>query len=220
MEAPPSLAAVTKTNLRNEVLTALRDAIISGEMRPGELYSAPELAKRLKVSSTPIREAMVNLAEEGLIVALPNRGYQVTTVSDADLQQIVEIRLLLEPPIAASVTALIPDEDIPTLRKLAHAIVDHAENGRLAAFIEADREFHLAVLCYSNNPRLIHIVEKLRMQTRLLGLRPLLDHGDLLESAKEHLEMVALIEKRDADAVEESWKKHIGHVLDIWSAPS
>lgn len=217
MTAPESLAAITKTSLRDAVLTALRDAIIAGEMRAGEMYTGPELAKRLGVSSTPVREAMVNLAEENLITPVPYRGFQVRQISAKELLQILEIRLLLEPPLARAVTPLIPEKSLAKLRKLAQTTVTRARSGQLASFLEADREFHLAVLGFTDNERLLQIISKLRLQTRLIGLNPMLDHDELVESALEHVALVDLIEQRDAHAVEALWRKHLEDIVGIWA---
>lgn len=208
---------VAKRSLREQVATALRSAIISGEMRPGQVYSAPSLAARFGVSATPVREAMLDLVREGMVAIAPNKGFRVTEVSDAELDQIAQLRLLIEPPIAALVTPLIPAADLPRLRTLAQDIVDQAADGDLAAYTEADRVFHLTLLGYADNPRIVDLIAELRGQTRLSGLTRLLNDGQLVESAREHLGIVAALEARDAGAVEQRLRVHIGHVRGTWA---
>jgi DNA-binding GntR family transcriptional regulator len=214
-----SITPLLKANLRERVLRALRAAIISGELVPGELYSAPSLAARFGVSATPVREAMLDLVKENLVTVAPNKGFRITEVDEVQLDQITAIRRLLEPPVVAHVAAVIPDDDFPGLRQLAQAIVDGARAGDLASYTEADREFHLKILAYSHNQRLVDLVSDLRGQTRLIGLAPLLDRGQLLESAQEHLDLVDLMERRDTAAVEAYMERHIDHVRDRWSRP-
>ena len=212
-----SITPLAKANLRERVLRALRAAIISGELTPGEVYSAPSLAATFGVSATPVREAMLDLAKENLVAVVPNKGFRVTVVDEEQLDQITAIRRLLEPPVVAEVTALIPAEDFAGLRRLAQEIVDGARAGDLAQYTEADNEFHLRLLAYSGNQRLVDLVAELRGQTRLVGLASLLDRGQLVSSAREHLELMDLMERRDAAAVEAFMNRHINHIQDLWS---
>ncbi len=212
-----SITPLAKANLRERVLRALRAAIISGELTPGEVYSAPSLAATFGVSATPVREAMLDLAKENLVVVVPNKGFRVTVVDEDQLDQITAIRRLLEPPVVAEVTDQIPAEDFGALRRLAQEIVDGARAGDLAQYTEADKEFHLRLLGYSGNQRLVDLVAELRGQTRLVGLATLLDRGDLVSSAREHLELLDLMEQRDAAAVEAFMVRHINHIQDLWS---
>ena len=212
-----SITPLEKANLRERVLRALRAAIISGELTPGEVYSAPSLAATFGVSATPVREAMLDLAKENLVVVVPNKGFRVTVVDEEQLDQITAIRRLLEPPVVAEATDLIPAEDFAGLRQLAQEIVDGARAGDLAQYTEADREFHLRLLGYSGNQRLVDLVAELRGQTRLVGLASLLDRGYLVSSAREHLDLLDLMERRDAAAVEIFMVRHINHIQDLWS---
>jgi DNA-binding GntR family transcriptional regulator len=212
-----SISPLAKANLRERVLRALRAAIISGELTPGEVYSAPSLAATFGVSATPVREAMLDLAKENLVAVVPNKGFRVTVVDEEQLDQITAIRRLLEPPVVAEVTKLIPAEDFAALRRLAQEIVDGARTGDLAQYTEADREFHLRLLGYSGNQRLVDLVAELRGQTRLVGLVSLLDRGDLVQSAREHLDLLDLLQRRDSAAVEAFMNRHIDHIQDLWS---
>jgi DNA-binding GntR family transcriptional regulator len=204
-------------SLRDTVTQSLRAAIVSGEMAPGEVYSAPALGARFGVSPTPVREAMVDLAREGLVEAVPNKGFRVTAVSEADLDDIAALRMLIEPPTVRQVTPRIPDDAIAGLRELAQAIVDHARAGDLIAYTEADRRFHLAILTYNGNSRLISLVSDLRSQTRLYGLSGMVERGTLAASATEHLELVDLIAARDAKAAGTLMNRHIGRVRTEWA---
>ena len=207
-------------SLRDTVTQSLRAAIVSGEMAPGEIYSAPALGARFGVSPTPVREAMVDLAREGLVEVVPNKGFRVTAVSEADLDDIAALRMLIEPPTVRQVTPLIPDEAIAGLRELAQAIVDHAAAGDLIGYTEADRRFHLALLSYSGNTRLVSLVSDLRAQTRLYGLSGMVERDTLAASATEHLELVDLIAARDAKAAGALMKRHIGRVRAEWAKHS
>ena len=206
--------------LRESVIHSLRAAIVTGQMSPGQVYSAPALAARFGVSATPVREAMVDLAREGLVETVPNKGFRVTAVSDTELDEIAGLRRLIEPPTVQQVTPIIPDDDLPHLRELAQAIVDHAATGDLIAYAEADRRFHQAILEYSRNARLISTVNGLRAQTRLYGLAEMAEQGTLAASATEHLTLVGLIADRDAAGAGALMTRHIGRVREEWARPA
>lgn len=206
-----------RENLRDSVANALRAAVISGELKPGEVYSAPTLGARFGVSATPVREAMLDLVREGLVISLRNKGFRVTEVSDNDLDNLASLRQLIEPPTIRDVVPVIPVSDFPRLRALAEDIVVAAEAGDLIAYIEADRVFHVTMLAYSGNQKLVDVVSDLRSQTRLLGLTPLVESGRLVQSAAEHHELMDLVEARDADGAEQLMRRHIGHVRGLWA---
>lgn len=214
-----SLRPFEKISLREQVTRALRAAIIAGELEAGEVYSAPALGERFGVSATPVREAMLDLIRENLVTTVPNKGYRVVVMSESDLDNITEIRMLIEPPLTARVTREIPDADIPHLRELADAIVDGASAGDLIAYTEADRAFHLRLLSYAGNDRAMALVADLRASTRLYGLAALSERGLLADSAREHHVIVDAIESRDPERVDMLMREHISQTRGRWASP-
>ena len=211
----PSFAK--RTSLREHVADALRAAIVSGDMTPGEVYSAPTLAERFGVSATPVREAMLDLAKQGLIEVIPNKGFQVTRITDTELDQITEIRLLLEPPAAARAALRATPADVAELTGLAREVVDAARDGDLIKHVEADRAFHGRRLELSGNDRLVQIVYDLRDRTRLYGLANLAEQGVLGATVEEHLTMCEYLAAGDSEALAELVRTHIGHVRREWA---
>jgi DNA-binding GntR family transcriptional regulator len=217
-EPMPSVRRLAqRENLRDSVANALRAAVISGELKPGEVYSAPTLGARFGVSATPVREAMLDLVREGLVISLRNKGFRVTEVSDEDLDNVAAVRQLIEPPTIRDVVPVIPAADYPRLRRLAEDIVVAAQAGDLIAYIEADRVFHVTLLAYSGNQKLVDVVSELRSQTRLLGLTPLVESGRLVPSATEHHQLMDLVEAGDGKGAEQLMRQHIGHVRGLWA---
>jgi DNA-binding GntR family transcriptional regulator len=100
---------------------------------------------------------------------------------------------------------------------MAQRIVDLAGEKELIGYIEADRQFHLALLALAGNAQLVAIVAELRARTRLLGLEPLAESGELATSAAEHLEMLRLVEVGDRAGLEQLMRRHIGHVRGSWA---
>lgn len=208
-----------KVSLRERVSRALRAAIVSGELEPGVVYSAPTLGARFGVSATPVREAMLDLVRENLVTTVPNKGFRVTTIDESDLDEITELRMLVEPPLAAQVTGLIPAGDLPMLRDMAQAIVDGALSGDLVAYTESDRAFHLRLLEYAGNSRISALIADLRAHTRLYGLASLLDSGELEASAREHHTILDALEAGDSQAVEHLMSDHISQTRGRWARP-
>lgn len=206
--------------IRGRVTSALRAAIISGEMRSGEIYSAPSLASQLGVSATPVREAMLDLAKEGLVRMERNKGFRVTEVDDKYLDDITELRQLVEPPVVRDVVSIIPDEDLPSLRAAAQAIVDRATEHDLVEYLEADRTFHLSLLAYAGNERIVQLIDDLRGHMRLGGLSALAGKNELAHNAMQHIEIVDAIQARDAELVYRLMVDHISQTRSTWAGLS
>ncbi|WP_337821493.1 GntR family transcriptional regulator [Amycolatopsis sp. A1MSW2902] len=212
------MTQLQRTNLREQVLEVVRQAMVSGELRPGDIYSAAALATRLGVSSSPVREALLTLVNQGLLEPVRNRGYRVVAITERDLDEIYEMRLLLEVPATLSAGAAAGPDDLARLDALAGEIESAAEAGDVARFLEADRRFHLDLLALAGNGRLIDAIATLRDQTRLYGLEKLAERGRLADSAREHREMLATIAERDWTRLEDQVRAHLKHVRAEWAA--
>ncbi|WP_329333522.1 GntR family transcriptional regulator [Streptomyces sp. NBC_00663] len=215
--ALPSLGG-KRSSYRERVADALRAALIAGELLPGAVYSAPALAARFGVSATPVREAMLDLAKEGLVDTVPNKGFRVTEVSEQQLDEYTHIRALVEIPTVVELAATAAPVSLEALRPAAREIVQAAAAGDLVAYVEADTRFHLGLLALAGNAHLVEVVGDLRKRSRLYGLTALVEAGRLLASAEEHLELLDALIARDDKAVREVMTRHIGHVRGLWAA--
>ena len=215
--AIPSLGG-RKPNFREKVVDVLRAALISGELRPGQVYSAPALAPRLGVSATPVREAMLELVKEGMVEIVPNKGFRVTEVSEKQLDEYTHIRSLIEIPTTVGLAATADLDELKELRPLAMEIVTSATEGNLIDYVEADVRFHLALLALAGNDHLVEVVRDLRQRSRLYGLTALVESKRLQASAEEHLELLDALVARDAETVREVMTRHLGHVRGLWAA--
>src|SRR6516162_9889095 len=90
--------SLERTSLRDRALTAIKQALITGQIVPGVVYSAASLAAELGVSNSPVREAMLALVDDGLMEAVPNRGYRAVALSPGDMAEIAQLRVFLEVP--------------------------------------------------------------------------------------------------------------------------
>src|SRR6202522_2880634 len=136
-----------RTSLREQALTLLREALITGRIADGVVYSSKALATELGVSNGPIREAMLALVDDGLMEAVPNKGFRAVPVAPADLAEIYEMRLLLEVPVVARLARRgLPSDRAARLTGLADTIERTARSRDLAGNLAADRDFHLSLL--------------------------------------------------------------------------
>ncbi|MFK0280820.1 GntR family transcriptional regulator [Streptomyces sp. NPDC090499] len=194
---PHSRPAVQRASVRGQILDALRTALVSGELAPGEVYSAPALGERFGVSATPVREAMQQLAQEGAVEVVPNRGFRVVERGARELAELAEVRALIEVPVLLRLARSVPAERWAALRPLAEESVRAAESGCRATYAEADRAFHRAVLALAGNEQLVQIAEDLhRRAVPLHGAR-----ADLMADAAEHAALLEALVAGELDAV-------------------
>ncbi|AYN38751.1 GntR family transcriptional regulator [Streptomyces dangxiongensis] len=197
--APGARAAVRRSSVRGQILDALRTALVTGELRPGEVYSAPALGERFGVSATPVRESMQQLALEGAVEVVPNRGFRVVRRGARELAELAEVRALLEVPVILRLARTVPAERWAALRPLAEESVRAAACGCPATYAEADRAFHRALLGLSGNEQLVRIAEDLHRRAQWPPVR----HGraGLVADAAEHLALLDALGAGDCDVV-------------------
>ncbi|WP_031075202.1 GntR family transcriptional regulator [Streptomyces sp. NRRL S-118] len=209
---PPAPAAprlVQRHSVRGQVLDALRTALVGGELVPGEVYSAPALGARFGVSATPVREAMQQLALEGAVEVVPNRGFRVTSRSPRELAELAEVRALIEVPVMLRLARTVPAARWTELRPLAEATATAAARGDLAHYAESDRAFHRAVLLLAGNEQLVTIADDLhrRSQWPLSG-RPPTRRADLIADAAEHGALLDALIAQDLPVVQSLVREH------------
>lgn len=214
----PVVASLTAhSSIRARVTEALREAMVAGTMEPGTVYSAPALAQMLGVSATPVREAMIDLCKEGHVEAIRNRGYRVVPISDRELDEIVELRALIEVPTVAIAASVATPEQVASLRPLADELERTAADGLLREFITADNAFHLGLLAIAGNELIVREARRLRGLSRLSALQHLHEEGRLVQTAAEHAQLLDLIQAKDSEGAAALMAKHLGHVRGIWA---
>jgi DNA-binding GntR family transcriptional regulator len=206
-----------RPNLRDQALAVIRQALVAGEIRPGSIYSASGMATRLGTSNGPVREAMLTLVNQGVMEVVPNRGFRVTPITDKDLDEVHQLRLLLEVPAVRQLAQRDNTEHAETLRGHARRCMQAAEHRDMTVLLEADRDFHLSMLGLLENRRLVQLVEMLRDQTRLYGLRTLAEEGKLVATALEHFDLLEAVLSGDADKAAAEMARHLAHVRGDWA---
>ncbi|MGW7560773.1 GntR family transcriptional regulator [Streptomyces sp. NPDC054757] len=205
----PGPRPVRRHSVRGQVLDALRTALVDGELVPGEVYSGPVLGERFGVSATPVREAMQQLAVEGAVEVVPNRGFRVAERSPRELTELAEVRALIEVPVMLRLAHAVPAGRWAELRPLADATVSAAAVGDRARYAESDRAFHAAVLALSGNQQLVAVADDLHRKAQWpLVSAPVTRRADLLADASEHTALLDALIARDLAVVQSLVREH------------
>lgn len=182
--------------LRDQIYQKIKDDILTGIHGPGKQLSINELAEEYQASATPVREALNVLQREDLVEIIPRVGYFVSQMTIKDVQDIFELRLIIESASAEMAARNITDEEITYLENMHHSYI-WGDADSYWQYLEENREFHCRVAVATRNKWLAEVVGKLLDQIqRLLFLRlDLRDWAD--EMVEEHRQLVAALKKRD-----------------------
>jgi DNA-binding GntR family transcriptional regulator len=206
------VAGVRRATLTDDVYDAVQTLIMDHAVKPGERVNIDALARRLNVSPTPVREALARLEADGLVHKRPLAGYTSTPLlTRAEFEELVEMRLILEPPASRRVAGagLEPDE-IAGLRVGADLPEHPGEPdgfAAIAAFTAQDARFHHGLAELSGNRMLHEAVVRLRAHLHLFRLNFPPAHYGI--SAREHHRIVDAIEARDPESAERAMCAHI-----------
>jgi len=195
--------------LRDVVFNTLRQAILRGELKPGERLMEIQLANKLGVSRTPIREAIRKLELEGLVLMIPRRGAEVAEITEKSLRDVLEVRGALEELAVKLACQKITDEQIQELRAAEKEFEMALSSGDVTVYAEADVKFHDVIYHATDNQRLIQLLFNLREQMyryRVEYLKREESHGTLLI---EHKKIIEAIASRDMEASVDAVCQHI-----------
>ena len=197
--------------LRDVVFNTLRQAILTGELKPGERLMELHLAGRLGVSRTPIREAIRMLELEGLVTMIPRKGAEVSRISKQDISDVLEVRGSLDALAVRLSCERITEEEITLLEEAAEAFRKAVHTGDLTAVAQADVLFHDRIAASSKNKRLIQMVNNLAERVfryRMEYLKDTRNHENLI---REHEEILNDIRNRDTQHAQEAILKHVNN---------
>lgn len=183
--------------LRDVVFNTLRHAILMGELKPGERLMEINLAKRLGVSRTPIREAIRMLELEGLVIMIPRKGAQVAQITKKDLEDVLEVRGALEKLAIELACDKITKSQIIQLKQTVTEFKKAMEEEDITRLAEMDVAFHDIIFAATQNPRLIQIINNLREQMYRYRVEYLKDRQSHKQLVKEHEEIISNLEQHD-----------------------
>jgi DNA-binding GntR family transcriptional regulator len=196
-------------SLHDEVAAALRDRIFAGELGPGTFLDEVQLAEEMKISRTPLREALKVLTAEGLVRHEPRRGCFVNEVTEQDLDEIFPVIALLEGRCAFEAARNATDADLAALEVLHDKLNKHAKARRINDYYDANFAIHEAIITLANNRWLAGVITDLRKIVKLARLQQLHAPGRLEQSLSEHMTVFAALRARDAEGAEAAMRTHL-----------
>ncbi|MEW5721493.1 MAG: GntR family transcriptional regulator [Thermodesulfobacteriota bacterium] len=188
---------------------ALRESILSGQLKPNEMYNEMALAKELGISRTPVREALLELSSQSLITFLPRRGVQVNNFSTQDVEEIFELRLALELSTVEKLARFPEKLDFRPAEKALSEQRRVANKKDYLAFLEADRVFHLSFSHLSQNRRFVAILENVRDILHLMGRTALATEGRFDLVIEEHQKVLEAVRRGDPKGARAAMKNHL-----------
>jgi len=198
--------------LRDIVFDAIKEAILTGRLKPGERLMEVQLAEEMGVSRTPVREAIRKLELEGLVVMVPRKGAYVSGLTLKDVTEVFEIRSSLEGLAAALAAERITEEEIKILDKILIDITEASEKGDTETVIKKDMEFHQVLFSASRNERLAQIISNLKEQIDRFRIKSFSNPARVKSVLSEHKGIIDAVKLGDAENAEKLAKAHIYEV--------
>jgi DNA-binding GntR family transcriptional regulator len=196
-------------SLSKKAYEAIRKSILSGDWKIGELYNEKAIASDLGISRTPVREALLELASQGLIIFLPRRGLMVNRFTRRDVEEIFELRKAIELAAVVKITEASPPFDLFEIEESLLQQRKTAKQKDYLGFMEADRSFHTYFSKLTNNRRLIAILENLRDMIHLMGTKALSLEGRALSVIEEHQAIFDAVQKGNVEEARRAMEMHL-----------
>lgn len=195
--------------LRDVVFQTLRQAILRGELKPGERLMEIHLAQRLGVSRTPIREAIRKLELEGLVTMIPRRGAEVAQITEKSMNDVLEVRRAMDALCAELACDRITEEELAQLREACDRFEQSVNTGDVKKIAQADVALHDIIVHATGNQRLIQLVNNLAEQMyryRFEYIKDFTQHRHLIE---EHRIIYEAIVQKDKETAAQAARTHI-----------
>jgi DNA-binding GntR family transcriptional regulator len=202
-----------RTQLKDAVYHHLKQAIVDLRVKPGAPLREAVVSEQLGVSKTPVREALLRLAADGLVEILPFKGAVVTGYSREDLLEIYELRELLEGACARRAATSMSPEDLASLTELVEASRDALSAGEVDRVAELFDEFDSMLFSQIRNGRIKSLLENVRYHLVRIGKLTVEIPGRVDRSNREHAEILNAIRDHDPDLAERLIREHIRGVL-------
>ena len=195
--------------LRDVVFNTLREAILKGELKPGERLMELQLAAKLGVSRTPIREAIRMLEQEGLAVTIPRKGAEVAKMTEKDMEDVLQIREALDELAAKIACEQISEEQLEELVATMHEFEESTKTDNVKKIAEADVKFLDIIYQSTGNPKLVNMLNNLREQMYRYRVEYLKDENNYPTLMKEHKDIVEGLVRKNKMQVTETMHQHV-----------
>ena len=198
-----------------QVLESLRHGLVSGMLRPGQRVTQEDVAVRMGVSVAPVREALRVLEQEGQLVYRPRRGYFVTELRIEDLEEIYELRRVLEERLARLALPELDDESLARVRAAAEDCEVAGESADVARELAANRQFHFGLLECADQPHTMRVIRLLWDSTEAYRAIYYNSAAERRRAAKAHRRILAAVAARDADRLVAELDAHRDRALAV-----
>lgn len=195
--------------LRDVVFNTLREAILKGDLKPGERLMELQLASKLGVSRTPIREAIRMLEQEGLAVTIPRRGAEVARMTLKDMEDVLEIREVLDELAVKIACEKITDEQLKRLAEVNRQFESSMRTGDVKKIAEEDVAFHDVIYEATNNPKLVTMLNNLREQVYRYRVEYIKDPKNYPVLIREHEAILQGLKTRDVEQSVSAMHEHV-----------
>jgi len=203
------------TTAPQHALEGLRRAIVTGELRPGQRVPQEEVAGRLGVSIAPVREALRTLEQEGQVTYLPRRGYFITALEIDDLEEIYELRAIVEARAARRALDALDEAALTRIELAARDCAEAARRGDVPAELEANRRFHFAILESPAQPHTLRLIRLLWDSTETYRALYYNSQAERDESIGAHDRITSAVRARDADRLVAELDAHRDRALAV-----
>ena len=200
--------------LRDVVFNTLRQAILRGELKPGERLMGIQLANKLGVSRTPIREAIRKLELEGLVLMIPRKGAEVAEITEKSLRDVLEVRRALEELSVQLACEKITKEEIRELERVAKEFQQVVKSSDITEIAEVDVRFHDIIYTATDNQKLIQLLNNLREQMYRYRVEYLKRDGVFPQLIAEHEAIIRHIENNEKEKATEVMCRHIDNQVE------
>ena len=197
--------------LRDVVFNTLREAILKGDLKPGERLMELQLASKLGVSRTPIREATRMLEQEGLAVTTPRKGAEVAKMTLKDMEDVLEIRDALDELAVRIACQKISDEQLKQLEDMKELFEKSTQTGNVKKIAEADVTFHDVIYEATGNPKLVTLLNNLREQVYRYRVEYIKDPKNYPTLIAEHEAILESLKNRDVKNAVEAMHVHVAN---------
>ncbi len=197
--------------LRDVIFSTLRDAIVTGDLKPGERLMEVELAEKMGVSRTPVREAIRRLETEGLVSIIPRKGTHVAKLSVKDIVDVLEVRAALDGLATELAARNVRQETLRCLDGIHKQYVAALEKENLATAIKKDVEFHNTIYNASGNDKLKIVAGNLREQIYRFRVIYMKDFTNAFDVLEEHQNILNALSEQDCENAGKLAKEHIIH---------
>lgn len=212
MSEKTSLGRVTRRSVEDEVYAGIREAILTGEIVGGDRLVHEDLASRFGTSRIPVRDALKRLVFDGLVETDARRAYRVTCFGRDDIEEVYNLRQMLEAYAVRCACPRFSDADLDELEHLQDDIERCAEAGDTERYVALNHTFHVRLYDGAEQPRLERIIHSL--WHGLPPLTPMTGERSLTHTAAQHRDVLAALRQRDAEAAGQAMQRHIAEAGD------